>query len=149
MLEHDRAPHHHLGAREHEVQHGDGQVGIDERVVEHEVAIVLLDIGEHLVVLALEEVGPGIAPARADEDLVALLPAVVEGGLRDGPDQERLRGLDDVEPLDLDVGDRAIVRPRPPLQRDVGRQVRDEQLGPAVGVDHSGSSPIASWRLNQ
>ena len=64
VLEHDRPAHLHLAVGRHQVEHGDGEVGVDERVVEHDVvAVAVGHHGEQLALLALEELGPRVRPA--------------------------------------------------------------------------------------
>jgi len=69
VLEHERTPHHHLDVGGGQVEDGDGEVGIDEGVVEHDVAIGIGHDGDELALLAVEEVGqarPVARPRRAD-----------------------------------------------------------------------------------
>ena len=123
--------------------------GSIERVVRHQLATVGRDVGQQLMVLPLEELGARVATAGADEHLVLLVTAVGEVRLHERPHEERFLVADHVEPHDVHGRDRALVGAGPALPRQVAGQVLGQERAPAVGVDHSMSSPSPAWRLNQ
>ena len=149
MLEHDRAADLHLEVGGHEVEHGDGQVRIDEGVEEHHLAAVTdRHDGQDLPVLPIEELGPRRGRAGTDEELVALVVAGCERRVDDHPDEQRLLAQP-LDPVGRGALDAAVGGPRPSLPFEVGGEMISQDLVEVTTVDHGGSSCPPSWRLNQ
>jgi hypothetical protein len=149
VLEHDRATHLHLAVGRHEVQHRDGEVGVDEGVVEDDVvALGIGDHGEQLALLALEELGPRMSRPPPDEELVPLLAPAGQVGVDHHPGEQGLLAHH-LDPGGRRLGEPALGHARPALALDVRGQVGVEHLVEQGGIAHGGSSCPPSCRLNQ